>query len=153
MGNLVDLYCAVDDFCQIILPELDKASLPGLDKKRPRHCRLTPSEIMTIIIHFHQSHYRDFKTYYVRYVGEHLSQAFPHLVSYNRFVELMPTVLLLLCLLIHFQSKTFTGIYFIDSTTLSVCHHKRASSNRVFTGLAKKSKSTPWVGFSALNYI
>lgn len=142
MDNLVDLYCIVDDFCQIILPELEKVSLVNMNKKRPRPYRLTASEIMTIIIHFHQSHYRDFKTYYIDHVKKYLLQAFPDLVSYNRFVELMPSVLVLLCLFIHFQSKTLTGIYFIDSTTLSVCHHKRASSNRVFKGLAKKSKST-----------
>ncbi len=101
-----------------------------------RICR--PTQIMTIVIHFHQSHYRDFKTYYINYVKQHLYKAFPDLVSYNRFVELMPSILVLLCLLMHFQSKTLTGIYFIDSTTLSVCHPKRSSSNRVFKGLAKK---------------
>ncbi len=138
MDKLVDLYCVVDDFCQLVLPELEKASLPNLSKKRTRSCRLTPSEIMTIVIHFHQSHYRDFKTYYINYVKQHLYKAFPDLVSYNRFVELMPSILVLLCLLMHFQSKTLTGIYFIDSTTLSVCHPKRSSSNRVFKGLAKK---------------
>ncbi len=97
---------------------------------------------MTIIIHFHQSHFRDFKTYYTKYVMIYLHKEFPTLVSYNRFVELMPSVLVLICLFIHFQSKSMSGIYFIDSTVLSACHHKRASSNRVFKCLAKKSKST-----------
>lgn len=142
MTNLVDLYCVVDDFCQLILPELKKTALPESTKKKPRSSRLNEAEIMTILIHFHQSHYRNFKAYYLGHVSRHLVSEFPDLVSYNRFVELMPSVLVLLCLFIHFQQKNFTGIYFIDSTTLSVCHHKRASSNRVFKGLAKKSKST-----------
>lgn len=142
MDNLVHLYCVVDDFCQCIWPELEAMTLTQPNRSKPRPNRLSPSEIMTIIIHFHQSHFRDFKTFYIQYVCIHLRREFPNLVSYNRFVELMPSVLVLLCLFIHFQSKSFTGIYFIDSTTLSVCHHKRASSNRVFKGIAKKSKST-----------
>ncbi len=48
MDKLVDLYCVVDDFCQLVLPELEKASLPNLSKKRTRSCRLTPSEIRVV---------------------------------------------------------------------------------------------------------
>ncbi len=129
-------------FTQIMLPELDKVSLPNPGRKKKRSSKLSFAEIMTIIIHFHQSHFRDFKTYYTKYVMIYLHKEFPTLVSYNRFVELMPSVLVLICLFIYFQSKLTSGIYFIDSTVLSVCHHKRASSNRVFKGLAKKSKST-----------
>jgi len=46
-----------------------------------------------------------------------LRNEFPNLVSYNRFVELIPSVIVPLnaCL------GTCTGITFIDSTTLAVC--------------------------------
>lgn len=142
MDNLVELFCIVDDFCKILLPELEPRMLPNTHQKRGPMCRLTSAEIMTILIYFHQSHYRDFKAFYIHEIQTHWTQAFPDLVSYNRFVELMPSVVLLLCLFIHFQSKTLTGIYFMDSTTLAVCHYKRANFNRVFKGLAKKSKST-----------
>lgn len=54
----------------------------------------------------------------------------------------MPSILLPLCFFIHVQNKTQTGIYFVDSTTIDVCHVKRASSNRVFKNIAKKSKSS-----------
>ena len=47
------------------------------------------SEIMTILIHFHQSNYRNFKAYYLEYVMTHLRNEFPGLVSYNRFIELI----------------------------------------------------------------
>jgi len=72
---------------------------------------------MTILIHFHQSNYRNFKAYYLEYVMTHLRNEFPGLVSYNRFVELIPSVIVPLnaCL------GTCTGITFIDSTTLAVC--------------------------------
>jgi len=48
---------------------------------------------MTILIHFHQSHSRTFKAYYTEYVQVHLKSEFPRLVSYQRFVGLIPQML------------------------------------------------------------
>jgi hypothetical protein len=76
------------------------------------------------------------------YVELTLRTAFPQLVSYNRFVELMPSVLLPLCFFVHCYQKTETGIYFVDATTIEVCHVKRANSNKVFKAIAKKGKSS-----------
>ena len=45
------------------------------------------AEIMTILILFHQSHYRTFKAYYTEYVHRHLRSEFPTLVSYGRFAS------------------------------------------------------------------
>jgi Transposase DDE domain len=53
----------------------------------------------------------------------------------------MPSILIPMCAFIQGQSKTRTGIYFIGAT-IDVCHVKRASSNRVFKGIAKKGKSS-----------
>jgi len=142
MNNLTELYCVVDEFAKEFFPEFEKAQLDYGIKKRQSSCSLTPSEIMTIMIYFHQIRFRDFKTFYTQYVAKHLRKEFPDLVSYNRLVELMPSILLPLCFFIHIQNKNNTGIYFIDSTTIDVCHIKRASSNRVFKNIAKKSKST-----------
>lgn len=74
------------------------------------------------------------------------------MLSYNRFVEEKKSALLSLIYFIYYQSKTKTGIYFVYSTTISVCHVKRANSNKVFQGVAKKSKSTMGWDF-ALNFI
>ena len=57
-------------------------------------------------------------------------------------VEVIQSVMVPLIFFIQSQAKTKTGIYFIDSTTISVCHVKRANRNKVFKGLAKKSNST-----------
>ena len=51
------------------------------------------SEIMTILIHFHQFHYRDFKAFYAGHVLAYLRSDFPRLVSYSRLVSLIPSVL------------------------------------------------------------
>jgi len=62
-------------------------------RQRLRPTQMYPSEIMTIVMLFHQSHYRTFKAYYIEHVHCHLRSEFPTLASYSRFVELMPTVL------------------------------------------------------------
>lgn len=142
MDNLVELFCIVDDFAKEFFPEFEKAQLEFGLKRSQKSCSLSPSEIMVIMIYFHQLRFRDFKTYYTQYVQKHLTCEFPRLLSYNRFVELMPSILMPLCFFMHTQSKTQTGIYFIDATTIDVCHIKRASSNRVFKGIAKKGKSS-----------
>ncbi len=91
--ELTELFWNVDDFCQ----EYEQlfASfriLPDGNKKLTRSCSLSLSEVMTIVIYFHLSGYRTFKDYYTKYVINELNGDFPHLVSYNRMVELMPTV-------------------------------------------------------------
>jgi hypothetical protein len=48
------------------------------------------SEVITIMIAFDGSGFRTFKEFYTLNVLPHWQQAFPNLVSYSRFVELMP---------------------------------------------------------------
>jgi hypothetical protein len=136
------LFCVVDDFCKVFIPLWNITLIQYGVIKRVREPRLSVSEMMTIVIHFHQSHYRDFKTYYIEYVCEHLGDEFPNLVSYNRFVELMPRVLLPLCCYLHSRKGECTGISFVDSTRIAVCGNKRISRNQVFKGVAKLGKST-----------
>jgi hypothetical protein len=52
---------------------------------------------MTLIVLFHARAYRNFKSYYTEHVLKHLTGEFPHLVSYNRFVELMIAAMIPLC--------------------------------------------------------
>jgi len=72
MYNLISLFCIVDDFCNIFEPEWNKHLLGTSTKKRIKPSSLTISEIMTIIILFHQSCYRNFKTFYIEHVSNHL---------------------------------------------------------------------------------
>ena len=60
MDNLIDIFCDVDDFCNVFIPEWETRLINNGEIKRRRVKRMSNSEIMTIIISFHQSHYRDF---------------------------------------------------------------------------------------------
>lgn len=140
--NLTVLYCLVDDFWKEFMPTWKASLIQSGLQKRDRAGQLSASEIMTIYIHFHQSHYRDFKNYYINYVCRYLAHLFPRLVCYNRFVALIKSVLVPLCFFLQCFSGEKTGIYFIDSTPIKVCHIKREKQHRVFKGLAQKAKST-----------
>ena len=87
-ANLVEIYCIFDDFCKIFEPELKKRMI-DMDGKahRNRPCRVSDAEIMTMLVLFHTSHFRDLKTFYTGYVCQHLRQEFPNKLSYNRFIE------------------------------------------------------------------
>lgn len=89
---------------------------------------------MTIVIAFHGSGARTFKDFYTLQVLAYWGKAFPNLVSYNRFVELMPWSLMLLCCYLHTRVAEATGFSFIDSTPIAVCHPARAHCHRVFKG-------------------
>lgn len=111
-------------------------------RKRNRNSKLSISEIMTILIAFQPSGYRTFKAYYA-YVLNHHKSDFPELVSYDRFVYLIPRAVI--PLFVYLQTRGLdapTGISFIDSTALKVCHNKRIRRNRVFKGLAQLGKTT-----------
>jgi hypothetical protein len=72
-----------------------------------------------------------------------MKDAFPRLVSYNRFVELQQQALLPIVLFLKTcRMGKCTGISFIDSTALKACHIKREHQHRVFDGIATKGKST-----------
>ena len=146
MDSLLELFCDVDDFCQSFVPKWKKQLFSDGEIQRQRKRSLSLSEVMTILIHFHQSHYRDFKAYYTGYVLERLRSEFPGLVSYTRFVEFVPSALIPLC--VYLRSSCLgvcTGISFMDSTALAVCKNPRIHSHKVFAGLAERGKtSTGW---------
>lgn len=146
MDSLLELFCDVDDFCQGFLPVINQQLLSSGQKLRQRARSLTISEIMTILIAFHQSHYRDFKAYYGEQVLKNWRPEFPGLVSYTRFVEYIPSTLLPLIMYLRTSCPgRCTGISFIDSTALDVCLNQRIHTHKVFSGLADRGKtSTGW---------
>jgi transposase len=143
--SLLELFCAVDDFWNTFAPGWHQTLLVTGKIKRQRSSQLTASEIMTILIHFHQSHYRDFKAFYTEHVLTHLRAEFPGVTSYSRFVELIPSVLVPLSAYLEACRGQCNGLSFVDSTKLVVCHNRRIKSHRVFAGLAERGKdSVDW---------
>ncbi len=140
--SLRELFCDVDDFWQAFKVEWHQQLLSTRSIKRVRATAMTTSEIMTIIIHFHQSNYRTFKAYYLKHVSVHLRGEFPRLVSYERFVTLMSRVGVVLMAYLQACMGKCTGISFIDATPLAVCHNKRITRHRVFDGFAARGKTT-----------
>ena len=110
-------------------------------KQRNRKSTLSDSEVMTILILFHSGHYRDLKHYYINHVKKHMKSEFPQTVSYNRFVELQKKVVVKLAILLKmFCLGKCTGISYIDSTPIRVCHIKREKQHKVFKGFAQKGQ-------------
>ncbi len=142
MNSLLELFVSVDDFWQAFRPYWQQHLLETGVRKRLRDSQLSESEIMTIVILFHQSHYRDFKAFYEKYVQQHLNADFPRLVSYKRFVALKQRIGIPLYVYLHTQMGRCTGISFIDSTSLRVCHNRRIPRHRVFDGWAARGKTT-----------
>jgi len=145
INEVTEIFYLCDNFTK----EFEKShkkyilNVDNTKKTRNKPNRLSHSEVMTILITFHLGGFRNLKHYYLFYVSKHMSSEFPALVSYNRFVEIQqqaafPLVLFLkLC-----RMGNCSGISFIDSTTIKVCHIKREKQNKVFDGIATKGKST-----------
>lgn len=142
MNKLVEIFCDVDDFCPVFIPELEKQLLFGGSQKRRRSGRMMMSEIMTIIIAFHMSSHRDFKNYYIGFICKFYRSHFPNLLSYTRFLEVMPRAIIPLSSYFSTLKGEPTGIEFIDSTSIKVCHDLRIPRHKTFGGIAEQGKGT-----------
>jgi DDE family transposase len=140
--SILDLFCSVDAFWARVAPRWERELLRSGTRQRRRATRLHPAEILTILILFQQSGYRTFKRFYCEHVQLHLRHEFPQLVSYTRFVDLMPRYLVPLAVYVQTQRGLCTGISFIDSTSLAVCHPARIQQHRVFRVDARRGKTS-----------
>lgn len=94
MINYDSLFCFVDDFCKAFVQWGQKKPFKMLRtvEKRNRSTQLHLSEIITIMIGYHEWGYGCFKDYYA-YVLKYPLREFPKLVSDERFVALMKRTL------------------------------------------------------------
>lgn len=141
MSNLEELYCGVDDFCQKFIPLWEQQLIENNRLKRHRAASLSLSEIMTLLILFHMSHYRHFKAFYIEHVQQYLKADFPHLVSDNRIITLKKKAIIPLCAFLSSRKEKSQGIAFIDSTKIAVCHNLRIPRNKVFEGVAQRGEN------------
>ena len=92
-NKTVEIYYLVDEFLKEYDSVIKSHSLEeGAPKKRKNgKFTMSNSEIMTILILFHSSSFRNLKHFYL-FVRTHMQKDFPHTASYNRFVELQRKV-------------------------------------------------------------
>jgi len=139
--NILEVFCAVDDFWQEYKATWERQLLAS-GRQRQRRSALSMSEVMTIMILFHQSGYRHFKGFYTEYVCQHLQAEFPQLVSYNRFIELQQRAFVPLAVYLQSRCGQTRGIAYVDSLPLAVCHNRRIPQHRVFEGIAQRGKNS-----------
>lgn len=137
------IFCDVDDF----MKEFEELYMQKLLEDKSviikSNSKLSMSEVMSIIIYFHNYGNRTFKDFYLKSVCKYLKKEFPNLVSYNRFIELMKTALVPLVAFLQLKRLVKSDeITFVDSTKIKVCNNKRIKANRTFEGIAEIGKST-----------
>lgn len=136
--RLTDIFCQIDDFCNTLDTYTQNYMLTGPMKgKRGPLCGLAISEIMTILLMFQSSRVRDFKSFYTGMLTTYYRGYFPKLPSYERFVHLMQRAIFPLSIFTHLKAGQQTGIYYIDSSCLPVCHIKRSSRHQTFDAVAE----------------
>ena len=143
--DITEIFCVIDDFCKEFEPMLEQKKLNN--KKSPKRRRrrkgfMSLSEIMTILMMFHLSKMKTFKDFYFKIIRVYFKSYFPKLLSYNRFLEWIPRTAFAFATLFQLTCGKCTGISFIDSMPLKVCHNKRISRHKVFKGLAGRGKSS-----------
>jgi len=144
--KLIEIFIAVDDFCQAFDQWLE--AYANDDFPRPRfEGVMHVSEILTIIIFYQYSGYKCFQYYFEQQVQHELKIYFPRQVGYKRFLQLISKSVPHLYIFVKWQGMfaEATGIYFIDSKKLPVCHNRRIHNHQVFKDLAARGRtSTGW---------
>lgn len=143
--KVTEIFCIIDEFCKHFDAENAQKVLISskVTSRRRRSATMSDSEIMTILLLFHFGSYRNFKHYYLSFIKIVLKKEFPTAVSYNRFVELEGRVFFQMMFCLNLQAfGRCTGITFVDSTMIPICHNLRRYANKVFKGIATDGKGT-----------
>jgi hypothetical protein len=137
---IITVFFLVDNFYKIF-KNWEKNNLLASTKTRQRDGNLTLSELLALVLFFYLSPCRDFKNYYLYYIPSKYPNYFK-LVGYSRIVQLWQRLVLPVSIIMYMLTGERTGIYFVESTKLAICHNKRTSSNRVFKRIAKSGVSS-----------
>ena len=139
--KITEIYCIVDEYTKYFYTCLNDKLLVESQETRIRQkpCKLSDSEVTTILVSFHLSGTRNLKHFYLYYVQKHLLKEFPKTVSYNRFVELTQKAIIpMIFFLKGLCSGKCTGLSFIDSTPVRVCNNRRIHNHKVFRYIAER---------------
>jgi hypothetical protein len=139
------IFCEIDDFCRRFEPKFNQQLLADGTRKRIKPSKMSRAEVMTILVLFHRSGFRDLKRFYTKMVCKYWRTDFRNLLSYNRFVELQRDSLILLGAFMQTRLGKCSGMSFVDSSKIPICNNLRIKQNKVFEGVAKRGKtSTGW---------
>lgn len=132
-----------DNFCKEFDTLTQDKLLTGLTSgKRGPSANLSLSEIMTILIMFHQVRFRDFKTTYTGFLAHYWKSYFPNLQSYCRFISIMKNAIFPLTIYTQLHAGKQTGVYYIDSSCLPVCHLKHGKRHKTFDLIAQYGRTS-----------
>lgn len=98
MLDLTTLFCSIDDFLKEFEINWNRKLFIGSSSKGPKRS-LSLSEIVTILVLFHQSNFRNFKYFYF-HLKKYFSKEFPNLLSYTKFISIKKKVLYLYFLIL-----------------------------------------------------
>ena len=151
--NLTELYADVDDFLKIFLPEFKKRLISDGRIKRNRATQMSESEIMTLLIYFQRSKYKDFKAFYLCKVYHELRKEFPKLLSYERFIKLIPRVFIPMTAYLKSRQADFSmGLVLSIRQRLLYATERERVAIKYSKSLLKLG-CLQWVGFMDLNCI
>ena len=145
--DITALYCCLDDFCQVFEAWETHRLIPS-PTTRQRSGKLSRPEMLFIVVLFHLSPYKNFKTFYLYGIGHQHRACFGDLPHYDRFVSLMPRLFVPLVVLLHSLSGEQTGVSF--ATQASSLSATIAASTAIACSTAWPRAAKPaWGGFSA----
>ncbi len=144
--KITEIFYLADEFCKDFAEEIKKSKkLPAISGKKTRNRAhiMSDSEIITILMLYHFGTFKNFKHFYLHYIGIHLREEFPKQLSYSRFIAIEHKVFIPMMMFLNAVCfGECSGISFVDSTKIRVCHNKRIYNHKVFKDSAKRGKST-----------
>ena len=145
--DITALYCCLDDFCQVFEAWETHRLIPS-PTTRQRSGKLSRPAMLFIVVLFHLSPYKNFKTFYLYGIGHQHRACFGDRPHYDRFVSLMPRLFVPLMVLLHSLSGEQTGVSFaLQASSLSATI---AASTAIACSTAWPRAAKPaWGGFSA----
>jgi Transposase DDE domain len=142
LERLEAVFCEVDDFCKALETPWAAHLIGRGAAPRGPEPGLADSEIITLLLALHSSGYKHLKHFYNGPMGAILRRYFPAMPCYERFVTLQKRVLVPLTFFLLSRLGQQTGIYYIDSTALPVCHNRHIRRHQTFAGLAARGKTS-----------
>src|SRR5436305_9270895 len=142
LDRLLDIFCERDDFCKAFQDAFESRLIGNGPGPRGPDPGQADAEIITLLLVLHSSGFKYLKNFYNSPMGEVLRRYFPGMPCCERFIALQQRAFMPLTAFLLSKLGKKTGIYYIDSTALPVCHNRRIGRHKTFAGLAARGKTS-----------